>query len=91
MNVGRVVDSAEGCSRLQRDIDRTLSWAEKWQMEFNPEKYEMIHFGRKNLKAEYRVNEKILGSVEEQRDLGIHVHSSLKAATQVDRVVKKAY
>eukprot|EP00061_Rhincodon_typus_P001620 g15291.t1 len=57
-------------------------------MEFNPEKCELIHFGRTNLKAKYRVNRKIVGSVEEQRDLGVHVHSSLKAATQVDRVKK---
>eukprot|EP00061_Rhincodon_typus_P018924 g48315.t1 len=27
------VDSTEGCSRLQRDIDRMQSWPEKWQME----------------------------------------------------------
>eukprot|EP00061_Rhincodon_typus_P000495 g11892.t1 len=60
-------------------------------MEFNIEKCEVIHFGRTNLKAEYRVNGKILGSVEEQRDLGVHVRSSLKAATQVDGVVKEAY
>jgi len=30
-------------------------------------------------------NGKILGSVDEQRDLGVHVHRSLKVATQVDR------
>jgi len=33
---GGVVDSEEGYCRLQRDIDRMQSWAEKWQMEFNP-------------------------------------------------------
>ena len=38
--VGGVVDSVEGCQRLQRDIDRMQRWAEKWQMEFNPEKCE---------------------------------------------------
>jgi len=70
----------------QRDIDRMQSWAEKWQMEFNLEKWEAIHFGRTNLNAEYRVNGRTLGSVEEQRDLGV-----LKVATQVDRAVKKAY
>jgi len=30
-------------------------------------------------------------SVDEQRDLGVHVHRSLRFATQVDRAVKKAY
>ncbi|XP_059805558.1 uncharacterized protein LOC132380631 [Hypanus sabinus] len=89
--VGGGVDSVEDCRRLQRDIDRMQKWAEKWQMEFNLEKCEVVHFGRTNSKAEYKVNGRILGSVEEQRDLGVHVHRSLKVASQVDRVVKKVY
>jgi len=35
------------------------SWAEKCQMEFNPEKCEVIHFRRSNLNAEYTVNERM--------------------------------
>ena len=70
------VDTVEGCCRLQRDIDRMQSWAERWQMEFN---------------AEYWVNGSILCSVEEQKDPGVHIHKSLKVATQVVRVIKKAY
>ena len=41
--------------------------------------------------AEYSVNGKTLGSVEDQRDLGAQVHRTLKAAAQFDSVVKKAY
>ena len=89
--IGGVVDEVEGCCRLQRDIDRMQSWAEKWQMEFNPDKCEVIHFGRTNLNVDYRVKGRVLKNVEEQRDLGVHIHRSLKVATQVDRAVKKAY
>ena len=39
----------------------------------------------------YSVNGRALGRVIEQRDLGVHVHSSLKVESQVDRVVKKAF
>ena len=67
------------------------SWAGKWQMEFNPEKCEIIHFGRTNMNAEYRVNGRVLGNVEEQRDLEVYVRRSLKVVTQADRAVKKAY
>ncbi|XP_072335049.1 multiple inositol polyphosphate phosphatase 1b isoform X1 [Scyliorhinus torazame] len=89
--IGGVVDNEEGCCRLQKDIDRMQSWAEKWQMEFNPEKCEVVHFGRTNMNVEYRVNGRVLGNVAEQRDLGVYVHTSLKVATQMDRAVKKAY
>jgi len=83
--IGGVVDSEEGDWRLQRDIYKMQSWAENWQMEFNPEKFEVIHFWKD------RVNGRVLGNVEEQRDLGIYVHRSLNVATHVDRAIKKAY
>ena len=51
----------------------------------------MIHFGRTNLNADYRVNGRVLRNVEEQRDLGVHIHRSLKVTTQVVRAVKKAH
>ncbi|GCC34259.1 hypothetical protein chiPu_0012732 [Chiloscyllium punctatum] len=89
--IGGVVDSEEGCCRLQRDLDMMQSWAEEWQMEFNPVKCEVFHFGRTNKNAEYRVNGRVLSKVEEQRDLGVYVHRSLKVATQVDKACKKAY
>ena len=60
-------------------------------MEFNPEKCEVMHFGRSNLTRRYIVKCLTLGSSEEQRDLGVFVHRSLKAERQVDRVVKKTY
>jgi len=44
--VGGVVDSAEGCCRLQRDVDKLQSWAERWQMEFNTEKCEVDSLGK---------------------------------------------
>ena len=46
----------EGCCRLQRDIDRMQSWAEKWHREFNPGKCEVIHFGRKIERSHYSLS-----------------------------------
>ena len=43
--IGGVVDSVEGWQRIQRDIDQLQILAEKWQMEFNPGKFEVLHFG----------------------------------------------
>ena len=51
----------------------------------------MVHFGRSNRMAEYNINGRTLGSMEDQKDLGVRVHRTLKAAAQVEAVVKKAY
>ena len=50
-----------------------------------------MHFGRLNQGRTYSVNGRALGRVTEQRDPGVHVHSSLKVESQVDSVVKKAF
>ena len=60
-------------------------------MEFNTEKFEVLHFGTSNKGRTYTVNGRPLGSVVEQRDLGVQVLGSLKVESQVDKVVKKAF
>ena len=67
-----------------------INWA-SGLMEFNLDKCEVMHFGRLNRGRTYSVNGRALRRVIEQRDLGVHVHSSLKVESQVDRVVKKAF
>jgi len=89
--IGGVVDSEEGFQSLQRDLDQLEKWAEKWQMEFNADKCEILHFGRTNQSRKYRLNGRTLKSAVEQRDLGIQVQNSLKVTSQVDRVVKSAF
>ena len=76
---------------LKEDIDRMVKWADNWQMEFNPEKCEVIHFGRSTLTRKYSMNGRTLESFVEQRDLGVFVHRSLKVEGHVSKVVKKAY
>ena len=60
-------------------------------MEFNPDKCEVMHFGRSNTDRKYTVNGRTLKSIDRQRDLGVQIHRSLKVAMQVEKVVKKAY
>ena len=76
--------------RLQGDLDRLGEWADAWQMQYNVDKCEVIHFGGKNRKADYYLNGVRLGEGEVQRDLGVLVHQSLKVSMQVQQAVKKA-
>ena len=54
---------------MQGDLDRLGEWADAWQMQFNVDKCEVIHFGSKNRKADYYLNGVKLGKGEVQRDL----------------------
>ena len=79
------------CEVIQQDIDRLVHWADRWQMEFNPDKCEVMHFGRNNVERSYVIKGRQIRSIETQRDLGVQVHKSMKVATQVENVVRKAY
>ena len=43
--IGGIVDSEEGYLGLQWDLDQLGQWADEWQMEFNLDKCEVMHFG----------------------------------------------
>ena len=60
-------------------------------MEFNPDKCEVMHFGRSNKDRKYTVKGRTRESIDRQRDLGVQAHRSLKVAMQVEKVIKKAY
>ena len=91
MKITNAVDSEEDCYRLQEDINGLVRWAEKWQMEFNPEKCEVMHLSRSNKVNGSTINGSILRDIEQVRILGVNVHRSQKVAGQVDKVVKKAH
>lgn len=57
-------------------------------MEFNPDKWEIMHFGKSNMDRIYLENGRRLRNVNEQRDLEVCVDSSLKWG---DMLVKTAY
>ena len=55
----------------------------KWQMEYNVEKCEVMHFGRRNRGRGDFLNGEMLRKSEAQRDLGVLVQDSLKVNVQV--------
>jgi ribonuclease P/MRP protein subunit RPP40 len=86
----RVVDSDQEADLLQKDLDGFAQWARDWQMLFNVDKCKVIHMGRNNPRRDYTMEGKTLIKVEEEKDLGVIVHQSLKPAAQVGKAIKKA-
>ena len=42
---------------LQQDLNRLGEWSEKWQMKFNEDKCNVMHFGSSNPKKKYTLND----------------------------------
>lgn len=89
--VNGIVDSEEGCQRIQQDIDQLQICLEKSQMEFNLSKGEVLHIENLNVKGYYTVSGISLSNFLVQGGLGIKVHSFLKTATLVDKIVNVLY
>ena len=86
----RVVDTDNEAEELQQNLDGFSQWARDWQMCFNVDKCKVLHVGRTNPQRDYFMDGKKLLKVEEEKDLGVLVHKSLKPSAQVAKMVKKA-
>ena len=80
---------------FQNDIDNLLAWSEEWQMIFNASKCKVIHFGKRNPGYSYTIGGyapagTVLECVQEEKDLGVIIHQSLKPSAQCAKAAKKA-
>ena len=80
----------EGNVKLQEDLDKLCEWSRKWQLPFNTEKCKVLHIGFSNPCYQYTMNGMKLGTVHEEKDLGVIVDSELKFRKHCAAAVKKA-
>ncbi|KAK4806645.1 hypothetical protein QYF61_021241 [Mycteria americana] len=81
------VDTSEGRSTLQEDLDRLEEWANKNLMKFSKDKCKVLHLGKHNPGVQHRLGSTQLGSTSVERDLG---DNKLKMNEQCAAVAKKA-
>ena len=91
----RKVNAEEDSIILQSEINSLHEWSLEWQMIFNSSKCKVMHFGRKNPQVCYTMNGyapggTVLETVNEEKDLGVIIHTSLKPSKQCANAVKKA-
>jgi len=85
------VQSELDSTGLQQDLQRLLDWSREWQMEFNVEKCEVMHFtGGTNRNYRYHMDHKVLEVVKEEKDLGVLITNDLKALQQCTAACNKA-
>ena len=59
-------------------------------MQFNVGKCKVLHFGNSNPRHKYTMDDVELEAVQEEKDLGVMIHQSLKPSVQVAAAAKKA-
>ena len=42
---------------MQRTFDKLVAWANRWEMDFNVNKWRVMHIGKRNLKFQYQMND----------------------------------
>ena len=77
---------------LQRDLIRLQDWNSKWNMEFNPNKCQVIRVAssRFPLDTQYILHGQVLEVVSSARYLGVGIYSNLNWNTHVNRVAASA-
>ncbi|XP_065562383.1 uncharacterized protein LOC136028469 [Artemia franciscana] len=81
---------------IQTNLNKLDDWARQWLLEFNSSKCKFLHFGNKNQKHIYTMQNQITGqreplvAVTEKRDLGVIVDCQLKFQSHTEKIVASA-
>ena len=88
------VDSQSDAGRLQRDLDRLAHWEGLWQMEFHPDKCQVLRVSKKTklntAHHNYTLHGHTLEVVNDAKYLGITVSSDLRWNHHVANITRKA-
>ena len=88
--LGHIVNNENDAAALQECLNKLCQWAQDWGMKFNETKCKVVHYGRKNLKLDYYMNNVKLEKSDCERDLGVMMHSSMKPTKQCEESARKA-
>ena len=76
---------------LQQDLNRLFNWTRESLLKFHPDKCVSMRIGDKpDLRAEYSMDDKILSSSTEEKDLGVFIDSKLSFDKHISTKVTKA-
>ena len=75
---------------LQNELDKLVSWAEQWQMEFNVNNCKVMHVGRRNEGYTCEIGGVAIESTTLEKDLGVYVSADLKVSSQYSQIYNKA-
>ena len=86
------VSNMQDAEEFQRDLDKLVEWEKTWQMEFHPDKCEIISITRKRnpVKYPYTLHGHLLKHVDVVKYLGVKISHDLPWNNNIDYVTSKA-
>ena len=84
------IGGLEDCEKMQQALDKLYEWAKTWEMQFNLGKCKIMHIGRNNPRQKYKMGGRELEVVEEEKDVGVLIHCSLKPSRHCQRAASAA-
>ena len=84
------INSEEDRAKLQEALDNMVRWAREWGMEFNTAKCKIMNVGHNNPGYQYTMGGVVLQEVEEEKDVGVTVHRSLKPSRHCQKAAGMA-
>lgn len=93
LKIFRPILKRSDCDLLQKDISSLSDWCKVWKLDLNISKCNIITFTNKKkyLCHVYKLNDSNLERVNEIRDLGVIISSSLSFNSHVNHIVPKAF
>ena len=88
-----IKNNADAAS-LQRDLNKLGEWEAKWQMEFHPDKCEVLRISKKwksnTIHSNYELRGHILKVVSKAKYLGVTISGNLRWNSHINNIANKA-
>ena len=88
----RHIRNDEDAAALQKDLTSLQQWEETWQMQFHPQKCNVIHVAnkRKPITHSYKLHDHILEVMENSKYLGVTINNKLNWTQYITNIKDKA-
>ena len=86
------INNVEDCHKLNSDLWKLQQWEQKWLMDFNVSKCQVLRVTNKKspIMFSYQLHGQTLQEVNSAKYLGIEISSSMKWSTHISHITSKA-
>ena len=85
------INNFEDYLKLQYDLNELCKWAKRWCLNINYDKCKVIHFGHANKAFNYKLNDILIKSSNNEKILGVVIDSNLSFKEHICACFKKGY